>query len=374
MKRDASSLLIDGTQARDLHSGVARRLTSLWPHVIRENPQIRFGLATYEFMAESLSVSFPGIEIHHVRDFGLGPSVRHRQLNPRLNEIRVEHDYEWLHQDGFVVASGKTLTTIHDVRQFDPMFSPWWRRMSAGHMLRRLSRSPWPVITVSQYSRQALGRFLPQGPGQIEVVANGVEPARFQGPIPGDILGDLGLMAGQFRLFVGHLEKRKNIPFLIELQRRLRQEDPEATLVVATHLRGDSAESQSLKAQIESESTAGVVVCDNVSDEVLGTLYRHASCFLLPSILEGFSITPLEALALGTPVVVSDIGAHQEVLAGDVCFPLDIEVWLKAVRAAEDVSTRQERLNEGQAIASRWTWKAAAASMTPILRGLEGQS
>ena len=58
----------------------------------------------------------------------------------------------------------------------------------------------------------------------------------------------------------------------------------------------------------------GVVLCGRVSDDELAALYAGARATVLPSRLEGFGFTPLESLAAGTPVVVSDLPSLRETL------------------------------------------------------------
>jgi glycosyltransferase involved in cell wall biosynthesis len=57
-----------------------------------------------------------------------------------------------------------------------------------------------------------------------------------------------------------------------------------------------------------------------VSDAELGALYRGASAFILPSLFEGFGMPPVEAMALGTPALVSDIPALREITLGQAFY------------------------------------------------------
>ncbi|MFT7617798.1 MAG: glycosyltransferase involved in cell wall biosynthesis [Planctomycetota bacterium] len=368
MTQGASSLLIDATQLRDLHSGVARRLTSLWPHVAQQNEGIRLGVVAYDFMVKSLRPYFPKIDIHEVRDFGAGPLVRKRHLNPALNQLRRSQGYEWLHQDGFVAAPGKTMVTIHDLRSLDAQYAGWWRRQSARHLLKRLQLSRTPIITVSEFSRKEISKSLGQVDSGIYIVPNGVDAERFQSSKDRANLAELELTPGRFRLFVGHLEKRKNLGFLIEIQRRLVMDDPAATLVVSTHCREKSPDSVSWLSRLGAEP--GIIVCNDLNDEQLGGLYRHASCFLMPSLMEGFSITPLEALSLGTPALVSNIGPHQEILGSKFCLPLEVDAWMRGIDEVESELGRQKLILAGAKIVDCLTWERAAEDMSSLLSQL----
>ena len=132
---------------------------------------------------------------------------------------------------------------------------------------------------------------------------------------------------------------------------------------------GDSQVSKGVFISTESSLTFATAAA--IVSALLGELYRGASSFLLPSILEGFSITPLEALVLGTPPVVSDIPVHKEVVGEAFSVPLDVTVWADRIQAVE--RDGGAALKDAQAAAlSKWTWKKAAEAMSCVLERLDG--
>jgi len=93
----------------------------------------------------------------------------------------------------------------------------------------------------------------------------------------------------------------------------------------------------------------------------------RAAVVLAPSVREGFGMVPLEAMAAGRPVVVSDIPAHREVLGADAFYaPLgNASAWCDAVRAA--LACPRERLDRGRAHALRFTWERAASGLEALI-------
>ena len=94
------------------------------------------------------------------------------------------------------------------------------------------------------------------------------------------------------------------------------------------------------------------------SDEKLDELYRQASLFLFPSTYEGFGWPPLEAMALGCPVVAGDAPSVNEVCAGGAKFapPDDAEALTEACRNILNSPEEAERLiRQGQIHASNFT-------------------
>jgi len=91
---------------------------------------------------------------------------------------------------------------------------------------------------------------------------------------------------------------------------------------------GASWGQNSVKSDIAALGIAGkVLVLDNVDDQVLSTLYRHAQCLAAPSLLEGFCLPAAEAMSLGTPVLASMSSAFPEVVGqgGVLVDPLSVD-------------------------------------------------
>lgn len=137
-------------------------------------------------------------------------------------------------------------------------------------------------------------------------------------------------------VFVGTIEARKNIAFLLSVWRRL----SEALGAGAPHLvlvgrRG--WENESVIDQLERSPPLRRVVhevCD-LSDADLARLVAGARALIAPSLVEGFDLPPVEARALGTPVLASDIAAHREVAHGArLIDPLDGPGWIEAIEDA----------------------------------------
>jgi len=100
-----------------------------------------------------------------------------------------------------------------------------------------------------------------------------------------------------------------------------------------------------------------------VAEEDLPTLYSLADLFVFPSLAEGFGLPPLEAMACGTPVVVSNIPPLVEVVgrAGLTVDPYSVEQLAAAMlRVLTDPALREELRNRGLRRAAQFTWETAA--------------
>jgi glycosyltransferase involved in cell wall biosynthesis len=102
---------------------------------------------------------------------------------------------------------------------------------------------------------------------------------------------------------------------------------------------------------------------ENVSSEDLARLYNAAQCLTLPSYYEGFGLPPLEAMACGTPVVVSDRSSLPEVVgdAGLLIDPDSVEDLSTALaRVLDDSDLRTSLRQRGLVRSSEFSWAKAA--------------
>ena len=161
------------------------------------------------------------------------------------------------------------------------------------------------IICVSDATRRALVEEYGVPEQKVVTVYNAVDPHRFH-PIgrpknPRTIV------------YVGRIDKRKGIEFLIRTMPLVREQVPDALLLVGG--KGAYLEKmQSLVKQLGLERQ--VRFLGFVPDDQLNALYNAAQFAVVPSMFEGFGITVIEALAAGTRVVGTDVDGIREILAG----------------------------------------------------------
>jgi glycosyltransferase involved in cell wall biosynthesis len=103
-----------------------------------------------------------------------------------------------------------------------------------------------------------------------------------------------------------------------------------------------------------------------VSDEALAALYKNAACFVFPSLYEGFGLPPLEAMAMGCPVISSNAASLPEI-CGDAALyfdPRDIDSFLNTLDQVMSYPEIRTRLRERSLINSAsWTWQETGRQM-----------
>jgi len=219
-----------------------------------------------------------------------------------------------------------------------------------------------------------------------DLVGNGVDLQRFaRAPDPRDAFvgARLGLRPGApLLLAVGGIEQRKNTLALLDAFGVLRATRPRAQLVIAggASLLDHDAYGRRFAARLAaSGATHNVVLTGPVADADLPALLRLADVVLMPSLREGFGLVVLEALACGTPVVVSRRAPFTEYLSPDeaadhACWadPEDPADIARAVERACDPLHRLALAHATPAVCRRHSWAASAQAHEAIYRAHAG--
>ena len=220
---------------------------------------------------------------------------------------------------------------------------------------RALGRGAGRVIVLAEPTRDQLVRRWGLSPSAVRVVAPGVADARSDPAM----LDRFGLEAGSYLLAVGALEPRKAPGLLAAAFARARGRGLRCGLVFA----GDGR----LRGQL---GGAGVRLLGRVSDPELGALYAGALALVMPSLLEGYGLPVREALAHGTPAVISDLPVFGgELDPAVVRIPPGDESALTPalMRIAGDAGLRERLARAAPATVADLTWSAAARQTRAVL-------
>lgn len=264
-----------------------------------------------------------------------------------------------------LLRSCRLVTTIHDVVfHFRPelvapalcQYLSHWTRLAADLADR--------IITVSQYSKQAIVNAYDTNPDKISVVYEAAEAERFA-PRYGGILENefrqRYQIKGPYVLYVGSLEPKKNLDYLLRAFAQVLADGTEVQLVLAGGGGGAAYDiSEALLAFGVAERT---VVTGFLPEQYLPVAYAGASLFVYPSLYEGFGLPPLEAMASGVPVIVSRATSLPEVVgeAGLLVDPGDPGDLARQLQCLlHDQAERQRRVALGLQWVQQFSWQRAA--------------
>lgn len=248
-------------------------------------------------------------------------------------------------------------------RNFPPAARFYWSRY-----LPFTVRGARQIVTLSENTRRDLLRLTSTPVERITVVPPGLE-TRWLEQVPPETLEQIRArlkLPARYFLFVSTLEPRKGLDTLIGAFHDIARQVAEDLVLVGQ--RGWYVER--IVGNVETAGLSGRVhLAEYVDQADLPGVYRMATAFVFPSRYEGFGLTPLEAMACGTPVISSNAASLPEVVgdAGVLLPPEDKPGFANAMRAlARDPARRDELGRRGAARARTFTWEKAAQEMAAV--------
>jgi glycosyltransferase involved in cell wall biosynthesis len=275
-------------------------------------------------------------------------------------------------------AKGPLVITIHDLAF---LIYPQFVTKDSAHyygQIDRAVRRADAIIAVSESTRHDLIKMLGAPDDKITVIYEAADPL-FQ---PSDRTVALQSVQAlfdipeDFILFVSTIEPRKNVPGLLRAYRRLRDKYKLTPALVLAGAPGWLSEDVS-KLVEELDLKPHCHFLGRVSNHDLHHLYNAALCLVHPAFYEGFGLTPLEAMACGTPVIASNVSSLPEVV-GDAALLInpenDEEITVALWRVLTDATLRAELRAKGLRRAGAFSWERAARQTMDVYLKAAGRS
>ncbi len=319
----------------------------------------------------NLEIPFDEERLHVVKDMPLGAYIRlggmgkiwpYEKLTKSSADLTVFFNY--LVPGGL---KGKSIITIYDMvsMRYPETMDDRNRRLLQNH-LKASSDKADAIVTISEFSKREITELLGVPDERIFVAPCGTDVSYYRpfADLKEEEAARRSLeekyKAEDYLLYVGTLEPRKNIKTIVKAFEKACDDMPGVKLILAG---GVGWHAQETLAAIENSPVSDRIIRTGyISQEEKRDLYRCAKAFVFPSIYEGFGMPVTEAMACGTPCIISDTSSLPEV-AGDLAMkaaPYDegafAEAFVASVRRNPSDEERKKMIDK----ASSYTWANAS--------------
>jgi glycosyltransferase involved in cell wall biosynthesis len=262
----------------------------------------------------------------------------------------------------------RQIVTIHDASVFGfAKGYSWSFRLWHCLLTRGLVKTAEKIVTVSDFSRLELMKYCGISENKIHTIYEGKEHIIATRSDP-TILVKHGLKDRRYILAVSSVNPNKNFKSIVQAMEII--DDSGLDVVIAGGTNSKIFGEASLPASEK------IKYVGYVTDNELKALYQHAACFVYPSFYEGFGLPPLEAMACGCPVIVSNTSSLPEV-CGDAalyCDPHDPSDIAEKIRLViHDSNLREQMQIKVLKRSSIFSWERCAREIWSIIEGVISQ-
>lgn len=274
-----------------------------------------------------------------------------------------------------LLKKAKSLTFIYDTAYIDYPEVIETRHFQAylSRVVPRAIRRSTKVLAISESTKQSLIKHYQTPTEKIEVITPGVDHSFYKAVSIKDVekMKTKYSVTGDYVLYLGTLEPRKNIVGIIEAYRALSpQLQAQYQLVLAGNKGWQDTE---IEAAINSLPEKNLVRIGYVDHEDLPALYTGSTIFLYPSVYEGWGMQILEAQACGTPVITADNSSLPEA-GGEAAIYVKTGDQMALNQALcgllQDPARRKQLSQAGLQHVKGFTWEASATKLRDLLEEL----
>ncbi len=270
-----------------------------------------------------------------------------------------------------VFYRGKHVTTVHDMTLLNTYNSDknWLvfhlKQLVGRWVFKRIARTSDHIITISNNTKKEYQAFTHIPNNKISVIYEAGEVHKGE-------LEPYDIPFKKFIMYVGQQPDYKNLRRLAAAHQQLLERHPDLGLIFVGRMNEDTKRN---KAFYEKQGYRNIHFTGFISDAQRDWLFTQAEAYVFPSLMEGFGLPPLEAMAYGTPVISSNASCMPEILGDAAVYfnPLDVDDIAQTIhRVLSDVELRKKMITRGHAQVALYSWRRMAEETHAIyLRALE---
>jgi glycosyltransferase involved in cell wall biosynthesis len=272
---------------------------------------------------------------------------------------------------GPVYSRARTITIIYDLSFIT--FNKFSNSKNAQLLIKQVPKSinnSDKIITISQSSKNEIIKKYNVDAKKIEIISPAVDHEEYYPKNTKEIsiIKNKYNIKGEYILYTGTLEPRKNIVGILESYSMLLDEfKNEYSLVLAG---GKGWLDDEIENKLNELKDLNIVRTGYVEDDDLPALYSGATLFIYPSFYEGFGMPPLEAMACGTPVITSNNSSLPEVVgnAGIMVDAKDTRSLTKNIeKVLKSKKLQSEMSKKGLKQAKNFSWEKSAKKLLELI-------
>lgn len=351
-------IAIDGRELAGRPTGVGRYLRELL-RAWASHPTHRFTVVMPAEPGAALRALGPAIAWHIAPAASAGTVWEQVHLPRAVRGLRPDVLFAPAYTAPIRLAVPCVLA-VYDVSYFaHPEWFGWREGLRRRLVTRLAARRAAAVVTISEFSRREIARFVGVAADRIVLAPPGspaLEPVSASAP------------ASRTILFVGSLFNRRHLPEMLAALSRVRVTVPDARLALV----GDNRTAPRLDPLTLARAAGvgdAVAWRAYVDDAALPQVYASARAFVFVSDYEGFAMTPAEALAHGVPVVLEDTEVSREVYGDGAAYvpPTPAAIAAALQPLLTDDRAHQAAVAAGRARLARYSWDASARRVLEAL-------
>ncbi len=353
-------------------SGIDRYITELFSEVLKQDKTNEYVLffrdesQTEKFKQYNHKIIVTGIKHYSFAEQWKLPNILNRE---NLDLVHFPHF------NVPIFYRGKFIVTIHDLTHTlipGKKKSRFFHRLAYHLVFRNAVSAAKNIIAVSQATKKALLEYYPGlNHDKIQVVYEGLSATYgvMDKQTAFDQISNRFAITKPYILYVGAWRRYKNLPALAESFDKLIESGQDMELVLVGEKDPFYPEIEQQVFSIKHKERLRDL--GRLSDEDLNTVYNAARLFVLPSSMEGFGLTILEAAACGVPIACSDIPVLREVAGQGAEYfdPNNLDNMTDVIRGLLDNPIKLEELaNLALARSKHFSWNKAAKETMEIYK------
>ncbi len=271
-----------------------------------------------------------------------------------------------------LIAPKKSIAAIHDIgyERFPELYKPW-QPIYHRYFLRRELKECSTIITISEFTKKEIEDVC--GPVRVPIAITPLayDTEKFFSPLPQKDSSRVRVaydLTRPYFFFIGRLEKKKNIFGLLDAFAQFAKTNSSHDLVLVGPW---GFGKEAVERRIQASLANRIHKLSWVPADDIPALMAGATALVFPTFYEGFGIPIVEAMAVGTPVITSKGGAHEEV-AGGAALLVDPYNTEEIAHSLTELASNPTRVNElrarGLARAKAFSWASTAEKTWQILQ------